>query len=300
MILQTENLTKIYGNTKVVDGFSLNVEKGHIYGLIGPNGAGKTTIMKMLAGLVRPDGGSIRLFDSEENLDASRYRMSFMIEAPYLDGSMTARENMEYIHLLRGVEDAGRIDEVLGFAGLADVGKKQVKQFSLGMKQRLGIAMALLSKPEIMVLDEPINGLDPEGIVEIRQMLLKLNEEQEITILISSHILSELAELCTDFALIHHGRLIESFSREELEKKSGRHLVISTNALEQTTAMLKEKLHLERYQIVGSELHLYDHMEEVESVSQMITEHGFIITKLTFEGEGLEHYYLSKVGEEHD
>lgn len=297
-VIETDNLTKIYKKVKAVDSFCLRIEKGHIYGLIGPNGAGKTTIMKMLAGITLPDDGEIRLFGDGDRLSEKRHRMSFMIEAPYLDGNMTAWNNMNYIGLLRGVGDEKRVNEVLELVGLADTGRKLVKNFSLGMKQRLGIGMALLSEPEILVLDEPVNGLDPEGIVEVRNMLLRLNKERNITILISSHILSELSELCTDFALISHGKLIESFASGELMEKCGRHLVISTNALQETAAMLKEKLSIKRYHFTGQELHLYDHMEDVEQVSRMITEHGFIITKLVYEGGNLEEYYMSKVGGE--
>lgn len=167
---------------------NLEVKKGHIYGLIGPNGAGKTTIMRMLAGLTERTEGEIELFGERKNLDAYRNRVSFMIEAPYLDGGMTAEENMTYVGFVRGVTDKKRRKELLEFVGLCDVGKKPVDKFSLGMKQRLGIAMALLSEPEVMVLDEPINGLDPEGIVEIRELLRKLCEERGITILISSQM----------------------------------------------------------------------------------------------------------------
>ena len=208
-VISLRGLTKVYGDKRVVDNFSLDVENGHIYGLIGPNGAGKTTIMKMIAGLIDPAEGEIELFGSGKDLDADRERASFMIEAPYLDKSFTARENMEYISRLRGVADSSKIDEILELVGLESTGKKLVKHFSLGMKQRLGIGMALLPDPEVMILDEPVNGLDPEGIVEVRNLLKRLKDERGITILISSHLLAELSELCTDFVIIDKGVLVE-------------------------------------------------------------------------------------------
>lgn len=299
-ILQMEHLTKTYGRANhrktVVDDVNLTIEKGHIYGLIGPNGAGKTTIMKMIAGLTAQTSGKISLFGDSENLDAGRSRMSCMIDAPYLDGSMTAQQNMQYIRYVRGVADEKRISEVLEFAGLTDTGKKQVKQFSLGMRQRLGISMALLPCPEIMILDEPVNGLDPEGIVDVRNMLKKLCMEEEMTILISSHLLSELSELCTDFAIINEGRLVESLSSEELEEKCRSYVAIRTNDINRTAAVLEQELHIKKYKVVEhDEIHLYECLDEVEKISKTITDSGLILTKLVMEGENLEEYYLSKV-----
>ncbi len=296
-ILELKNLTKKYGKKTVVDSVNLSVEKGHIYGLIGPNGAGKTTIMKMIAGLAQENAGSIALFGSETNLDASRSRMSFMLEAPYLEPSMTARENMEYIRYVRGVADKKRIDEILEFVGLDNVGKKKVAKYSLGMKQRLGIGMALLPKPELMILDEPVNGLDPEGIVEVRNMLKKLANEDGITILISSHLLSELSELCTDYAIINEGNMLECLSAEELEAKCRTYVVIQTDDIHETAAIIEQKLETKNYQVVEhDEIHLFDYVNDVKKVSKMITDSGQIITKLVVEGESLESYYLSKVG----
>lgn len=300
-ILQLERLTKVYGKRKaaVIDQFDLTIKKGHIYGLIGPNGAGKTTIMKMIAGLTAPTSGTITIFGNSQNLGESRSRMSFMLEAPYLDGSMTALENMRYIRYVRGVAKEERIKEVLEYVGLADTGKKPVKQFSLGMKQRLGIGMALLPGPEIMILDEPVNGLDPEGIVDVRNILRQLCFEEGITILISSHLLSELSELCTDFAIINHGKLAESFSDVELAEKCRSFLTIKTNDIDKTAAVLEQNLHVTEYKVVGKdELRLFTHLDKVETVSKTITDSGLILTKLVLEGENLEEYYLSKVSQE--
>lgn len=300
-ILQLNKLSKKYGKTTVVSSFDLSVEKGHICGLIGPNGAGKTTIMKMMAGLTLPDSGTMSFFGETENLDIARHRMSFMIESPIIDPGMNARENMQYLRYVRGVADEKKIDEVLEFAGLSGTGKKLTAKFSLGMKQRLGIAMALLTGPEILVLDEPVNGLDPEGIVDVRHMLKKLAEEQNVTIIISSHLLSELSELCTDFTLISRGKLIESFSAEELQTKCRNHISIKTNDINRTAAVLEDTLHLQEYKVIhGDEIHLFERLDDIETVSKAITDNGLILTKLVNEGENLEQYYLSKVGEENE
>ena len=220
VVINIKNLTKQYMKQKAVDDISFQIKEGMICGLIGPNGAGKTTIMKMLGGLVLPTNGHIFLYsnNSEEGLAHARSRMSFMIETPYAKEKMSARENLEKQRIQKGIPDKKRVDEVLDIVGLSDTGKKLVKNFSLGMRQRLGIANALLTKPEVMILDEPNNGLDPEGIVEIRELLLRLNREEHITIVISSHILSELSLLCTDYIFIHHGKLIKAVEAEELKR----------------------------------------------------------------------------------
>lgn len=300
-VLELKNLSKKYGKATVVDNFSLNVEKGHICGLIGPNGAGKTTIMKMMAGLASPTSGEIGFFGKNDNLDLSRKRMAFMLEAPIIDKSMNARQNMEYVRYVKGVADKKKIDEMLDFVGLHDVGKKAAGKFSLGMTQRLGIAMALLTEPEIMVLDEPVNGLDPEGIVEIRLMLKKLSEEKNVTIIISSHILSELSELCTDFSIINHGKQIENLSRDELMAKCRSYYAIRTNDINRTAAVIEDKLGTKQYKVIhGDEIRLFDFLDNVEKVSKTITDNGLILTKFISEGESLEEFYLSKVGAENE
>ena len=300
-VIKLENITKRYGKHTVVDKVNITIEKGHIYGLIGPNGAGKTTIMKILAGLALQDKGEVSFFGSKEALDENRSRMSFMIEAPFLDDTMSARQNMEYLRFVRGIADEKRIDEMLTFVGLDAVGKKPAGKFSLGMKQRLGLAMALLSKPEMMVLDEPVNGLDPEGIVELRQMLKQLCQEEGITIMISSHILPELAELCTDYIIINEGKIVEKLSAEELNSKCRQYIAIKTNNISETATLLEQTLKTTNYKVVeDEEIHLYDMLEELERVSKAITDSGLIITKFVSIGEELENYYLSKVGGSHE
>ena len=300
-VIELKNLSKIYGKKTVVENFSLSLEKGHILGLIGPNGAGKTTIMKMMAGLAGVTSGEMSFFGNSTDLDASRSRMAFMLEAPMVDKTLNAKQNMNYVRYVKGVADENRINELLEFVGLKDAGKKPVRKYSLGMNQRLGIAMALLTEPEIMVLDEPVNGLDPQGIVEIRMMLKRLAEEKNVTIIISSHILSELSELCTDFSIINHGKLIENISREELMAKCRSYIAIRTDDINRTAAVIEEKLGTKQYKVVyGEEIHLYDHLDKIETVSKTITDNGLILTRLDSKSESLEEYYLSKVGAENE
>ncbi len=299
-VMELDGLSKSYGGKRVVDSFSLKMEKGHIYGLIGPNGAGKTTVMKMMAGLTGADAGSIRFFGSED-LDKMRDRISFIIEEPYMDLNMTARQNMEYLRLLRGIPDKSRIDELLSFVGLENTGKKPAKQFSLGMRQRLGLAMSILPGPEIMVLDEPINGLDPEGIIDIRNMLKELCSSRNMTILISSHILKELSELCTDYAIIREGKLVEELSHEELLQKTHTRLALQTDDVARTATILEDKLNLHDYKITHeNEILIYERLDDLRTISKTVTDHGLIITRFNLEGESLEEYYIGKVGENHE
>jgi ABC-2 type transport system ATP-binding protein len=219
-ILKTQNLTKRYGGVAAVDGVSLTVERGDIFGLIGQNGAGKTTLMRLVAGLSFADGGEIGLFGETAGLSAARARMGCVIEMPALFPNLTAEQNLEYYRIQRGISDKGVVQKALEMVSLTGTGKKKFKHFSLGMKQRLGLALALLDDPEFIILDEPTNGLDPIGIIEMREMMKRLNE-QGITLLVSSHILSELAQIATRYAIIHHGKLVKLLTQEELSEVGG-------------------------------------------------------------------------------
>lgn len=300
-VITMTNITKRFKKAEVVKDFSLDVKKGSITGLIGPNGAGKTTIMKILAGLMFQTSGELSFYGSRDDLDLNRRRMSFMIEAPIVDYNMTAYENLNYVRYVRGYPDKKRIDEVLDIVDLKDTGKKKALKFSLGMRQRLGIAMALLTKPEVLVLDEPVNGLDPEGIVEVRHILQKLSEDQGVTILISSHLLSELSELCTDFSIINKGQLVENLSLEELHDRCRSHIVLRTNNTEKTAAVLEDKLSIGSYKVLQSgDIEIYEQLDAVERISKTVTDSGCIITKLYESGQSLEDYYLEKVGGSHE
>ena len=214
-MLIINNLTKKYKKNTALMNANLEIKKGHIYGVVGPNGAGKTTLFKMLAGLVRPTNGEI-IVKSGESIEHFRNKMGFMIENPYLYENLTALQNMKIIGGIKEEYDVDKLNELISLVGLDSTGKKKVKQFSLGMRQRLGIACALTSEPQVLVLDEPMNGVDPEGIVELRQMLLSLNKDRNITLLLSSHILSELEQLSTDFVFVKEGRIQKCVSREEV------------------------------------------------------------------------------------
>lgn len=217
-VLKTTALTKVYNHKTVVNDLSMTIQKGDIYGFIGKNGAGKTTLIRMIAGLAAPTSGSISLFESDK-LTAQRAKIGTVIESPALFPNMTARENLITQCKISNVKDLHTVDEVLKLVGLSDTGKKKTKNFSLGMRQRLAIAVALIGEPEFLILDEPTNGLDPEGIKEIRELILTLNHKKGITVLISSHILSELSKFATRYGIIHNGCLIEEFTEEELWKR---------------------------------------------------------------------------------
>lgn len=301
VVIDINHLEKQYMKQKAVKDVSFQIEEGMICGLIGPNGAGKTTIMKMLGGLVLPTKGNISIYGEtgEKELAKARGRMSFMIETPYAKEKMSARENLEKQRLQKGIPDKHRVDEVLEIVGLKDTGKKYVRNFSLGMKQRLGIANALLTKPEIMVMDEPINGLDPEGIVEIRELLLKLNREEHMTIIISSHILSELSLLCTDYIFIHHGELMQRVSAEELKRLCKEHYHIHTDNDSMALAVLSEKLGITEYDVEeDGSIRLYTHLDNLREVSKTLYENGVIPLELGVREANLEQYYMDMVGEQ--
>ncbi len=298
-IIEVQGLSKQYMKQMAVSGADFTVAKGSVCGLIGPNGAGKTTIMKMLGGLILPTAGSVSLMGAsdEEGLANARKRMCFIIETPYAKENMTARENLEKQRLQKGISDKAVIDETLKTVGLSNTGKKTVKQFSLGMRQRLGIAMALLSNPEVMVLDEPINGLDPEGIIEIRELLLRLNREKGITIIISSHILSELSLLCTDYIFISHGRIKQSLSAEELKKICREGCFIHTDDDTRAFSVMTEKLGLTQLEQTDGGILLYERLDDIRSVSKTLFENDVIPVTLSPKDANLEEYYINMAGD---
>lgn len=301
IIIDVRQLEKQYMKQKAVKKATFQIREGMICGLIGPNGAGKTTIMKMLGGLVLPTRGAIFMYgdSTEEGLAKARSRMSFMIETPYAKEKMSARENLEKQRIQKGIPNKNRVDEVLEIVGLSETGNKQVKNFSLGMRQRLGIANALLAKPEVMVLDEPINGLDPEGIVEIRELLLKLNREEHITIIISSHILTELSLLCSDYIFIHHGELMETLSVEELHRLCKQYYHIHTDNDAMAVAVLQEKLGVSEYDVEeDGSIRLYERLDDLRLISKALSDHGVIPVELNLNEANLEQYYMNMVGGE--
>lgn len=301
-VIELKNISKQFKTQMAVDNVSFEIEQGSIVGLVGPNGAGKTTIMKMVGGLAIPTTGEISIFGetSENGLCHSRSRMCFMIETPYAKQNLTARQNVEKQRIQRGIPDKKRTDEVLKLVGLENAGKKEVKKFSLGMKQRLGIAMALLTKPEVMILDEPVNGLDPQGIVEIRNMLLKLNKEDHITIVISSHLLSELSLLCTDYLFINKGQIIKKISAPDLEKECRQYLHLHTDNDEMAVAILADKLGIGKIDAgKKDEIRIGERMDEARLISKTLSDNGVIPVEMFIREVTLEKYYMDLVGEEY-
>ena len=220
-MLQTKNLRKSYGKYHVLNGLDMNVPRGSIYGLIGRNGAGKTTLFRVVTGLQRADTGSYIIGGCEDSKKRESYRIGAVVESPALYREMTAVENLKMQYRILGLKDFADIPELLDLVGLNDTGKKKVKHFSLGMRQRLGIAVALAGKPSLLFLDEPINGLDPRGIIEIRKLIVRLNQEQGITMVISSHILAELVKVATHFGIIDDGKMIKEMTLDELMAEMG-------------------------------------------------------------------------------
>ena len=219
-ILETKSLSKHYGRFKALDGMNMHVPKGAIYGLVGKNGAGKTTLIRLICGLQEPSSGSFTLYGTESRDKAivrARRRMGAVVETPSLYPDMTAEDNLKMQYRVLGLPSFEGIDQLLQLVGLENTGKKKNRNFSLGMKQRLGIAVALAGDPDFLVLDEPVNGLDPQGIIEIRELILKLNRERQISVLISSHILDELSRLATHYGFIDSGRMVKEISAEELD-----------------------------------------------------------------------------------
>ena len=299
IILEAKGITKKYRQTLALDNVELKLQKGKIYGFIGQNGAGKTTFLRMVTGLAFPTGGELALWGKtgEKDLQEQRKRIGCIIEGPALYPSMTAYQNLEVQRLQRGIPDKGIIDKTLKMVGLADTGRKKVRNFSLGMKQRLGIAIALLNTPEFLILDEPINGLDPQGIVDVRNLIKSLNKEYGMTIIISSHILEELYNTATDFIFIDHGRIIEELSEAELNEKCKQHIAIKATDTNKAIMVLEEKLHTDKFKVMpDNTIQLYDFLNDTEKVAVELAQSGVIVTGLTVTGDTLEQYFLDKIG----
>ncbi len=294
--LNTDGITKIYGKHTVVDHVSMHVKKGDIYGFIGKNGAGKTTFMRIVAGLAAPAAGSMELFGSGD-LEMQRQRIGTLIEQPGLYGTMTARDNLEVVRRSLGIARKQTVDEMLEFVGLSQTGKKKVKNFSLGMKQRLGIAIALFRSPDFLILDEPINGLDPEGIKEVRDLLSKLNREKQITILISSHILGELSKIATSYGIIKEGVLIEEFAAEDLESRCRRCVKLVVDDAQRASAILEEKCHITEFDVPEEGvIRVFDGLDNSWIMNRELVENGIHLKESYLAGQDLEGYFMDLLG----
>lgn len=297
LLLSTSALTKQFGRHKAVDQVSMHIKRGAIYGFIGRNGAGKTTTLRMIGGLASPTAGEIEMFGCRgRELKQIRSRVGCLIEGPGLYGNMTARDNMKMKCLLLGVQKKGYMEELLEVVGLKDVGKKLVKRYSLGMKQRLGIAMALIGEPDLLVLDEPINGLDPQGIAEVRETILRLNKERNMTILISSHILEELSKIATDYGIIHQGTLLQEITDEELRERCSERLEITLSSPELAIPVL-DRLGIRRYQVMDKEhIYVFERLEESARLNMEFAKAGVPVKGLAVTNEELETYFLNLTG----
>ncbi|MDF2923547.1 MAG: bacitracin transporter ATP-binding protein [Paenibacillaceae bacterium] len=300
-VLKTNKLTKSYNGAFALRDLSVAMEAGKIYGLIGQNGAGKSTLMRIAAGLAFPTGGHIELFgqSGERALQAERKRLGCMIEHPGLTPNLTAKEHLRFHRTVRGIPNVTLENELLELVGLGGTGKKKAKDFSLGMRQRLGIAIALLGDPELLILDEPTNGLDPVGVVEVRKLLIRLCEERQMTILISSHNLPELYQVATDYIIIHQGMLKQSLTHAELEENCKHHIRISCDQPEKLTNVLETQLGTVSYKVMADKtVKLYDYLDNKEQVARAMFNNGIIATNFSVEGDTLENYFISVIGGE--
>ena len=294
IVLQTNNLTKKYRDFVALDNATITIHKGNIYGLIGRNGAGKTTLMKTITTLTNKSGGSFSLFDSEEELTESKRRIGCLIESPAFFGNLTAYQNLKYYSIQKGMVDDKQIDKVLKVVDLYKEKNKKFKNFSLGMKQRLGIAFAILDNPDFIILDEPINGLDPIGIKEIRDTLKKLNKEEKITILISSHILSELYLIANHFCFIDKGRIVKDLTKEELDLECSKCIVIKTKDVKKATVILEKGLATTNYKVIdNTEIRLYDYLDNLAKVNKILLNNDIEIMGIYESGISLEDYFNS-------
>ena len=299
VVLKTYNITKKYGEQLAVDNVNMTIKKGDIYGFIGQNGAGKTTLIRLITGLIHKSGGEIELLgaNEENELNKARTMVGSLIETPSFYTNMTARENLEVSRLVRNIPGKKCIDEVLELVGLKDVEKKKVKNFSLGMRQRLGIANALMGNPKLLILDEPINGLDPMGIVEIRELLKKINKEKDMTILISSHILSELSELATTYGIISNGKLIEEITAKQLSEKCRQYIDLRVDDTARAVILLERELGISDYEVLeDSNIKVFSNLDTVGEINSLLSRSGIIVESISVKGENLEEYFMNKVG----
>ena len=298
-ILVTRGLTKRYGNHLAVDHVELSIQKGQIYGLVGRNGAGKTTIIRMVTAQTVPTEGEVSLFGAsgERELSKMRARTGAMVETPSFYPYLTARQNLEYYRIQRGIPGRRVVDEVLEEVDLAGTGKKTFKNFSLGMKQRLGLALALMNHPDLLLLDEPINGLDPEGIVEFRNILLELNRQRETTILISSHILSELSNIATHYGFLDGGRMLEQVSAARLREKCRACLQLTVDDAARAALVLEQELGIRDYEVLpGNLLRLYDRLDRPQTVTAALMGAGVALIGAENKNANLEDYFLGLIG----
>ena len=296
-VIQTTGLSKRYKRRWAVDHLDLAVEQGDIYGFIGQNGAGKSTTLKLLCGLARPTQGEALIFGKPVRDSVARRRVGALIEQPGLYPDLSDQENLRLCAALLGLDSPERqVEDILKTVGLAPGEKKPVRQYSMGMKQRLGVALALLGGPDLLLLDEPINGLDPEGIREMRELLLRLNRERGLTILVSSHILGELSKIATRYGIIQQGRMVEQITAAELEQKCADYLHLRADQPRKAAALLERELRLTRWEMrPEGEIRIYEAVD-ARAVGQMLAQAGLAVEEMGLHRQDLEGYFLERMG----
>lgn len=298
-VVQTNKLTKTIGEKNLVTNVSMHVKKGEIYGFLGPNGAGKTTVMKLLTNLWKPTGGSIELFG--EKLTSTSYdvlkRMGCMIEFPTFYEHLSGRENLALHCEYMGYYNTGSIENAMELLGLNNTGKKSVREYSLGMKQRLGLARAVLCKPELLILDEPTNGLDPAGIKQIRDLLRMLCTEYDITIIVSSHILSEIESIADTIGVINRGVLVQEIAMQEITERSLAYIELNVVDTRKASYVLSDKIGLDNFKIVEDRIiRIYDGNISAQELSKALALHDVEMTAIGTKSESLEEYFLKLTG----
>ena len=298
-IIEVKNLEKKYGNFKALNNLNIHIEKGSIYGLVGKNGAGKTTLIRLLCGLEEPTSGTYsiyRISNKDKNINKERQKIGAIIEYPYLYYNMNAYDNIKEVYKIKGITSYEEIDSLLDKVGLLKEKNKKVRTFSLGMKQRLGLALALINNPDLLILDEPLNGLDPQGIVELREILSHLNKKYGITMLISSHILDELEMIATRYGFIHQGQMIEEITAEKLQEKLKKYISLDVENIGLASITLEQKLHTENFKVMDDHtIYLYDFVNESSLVATTLIQEGVILNKMNISNVSLENYYLSLI-----
>ncbi len=297
-IVKTVKLTKEYGQTVALKNADIAIKRGSIYGLVGNNGAGKTTFLKILAGQTHATGGSFILMgeDNEKGYKKARKRTGAIIENPGFYPKLSAKQNLEYYRIQRGIPGKDIVDRMLEQVGLSGAAKRKFEKLSLGMKQRLGLALALMGEPELLILDEPINGLDPAGIIEVRNFLLKLNQEKNVTIIISSHILTELQNIATDYGFLSKGELVEQISAEKLREKCKAFLEIKVTDAERYAALLETELLCSNYKVLpDGYIHILERVDNVSDYSALAVKHGIGLLSFEMKEINLENYYMNLV-----
>ncbi|MBU3075036.1 ABC transporter ATP-binding protein [Clostridium estertheticum] len=300
-VIRTHNLTKKYKGVSVVDNLNINIEKGEIYGFLGQNGAGKTTTLRMLMGLIRTSQGEVELFGQNNYSKEIYKKIGSLIEYPGFYPNLTAEENLEIHRRMAGIENIEYIKEALEIVGLNydEIKNKKVKNYSLGMKQRLGISRAILHKPELLILDEPTNGLDPLGIRDIREILLELRNKKGITIIISSHILSEIEHIATKIGVIHRGKLLEEIDYSELQRRNRKYLRVKVSDDKKACFLLENKLNIKDFDVLEKNvLRIYENLDKGSQIAKLFINNDLELHEMQLSVDNLEDYFVRLTGGE--